>query len=93
VESEFGIFSWIRSQKFVRKPDQEFYSNDFVGFTASHKELEFNIFVKTGARVKLFGVGVESKNSDFDHLCFQLNKLHKPTSNFTEKHSLLTSPV
>jgi len=55
-----------------------FYSNGFYCFRSSQQEShssweEFNIFAKTvseaGARVKLFALGVESKNSDSDHLC------------------------
>jgi len=45
----------------------------FVVFTASQQESEFNIFAKTGigARVKFYGIGVESesRNSDSDHPC------------------------
>jgi len=34
----------------------------------AEQELEFTIFAKTGAGVKLFGTGVESKNLDSNHL-------------------------
>jgi len=39
-------------------------------YVASLQELEFNIFAKTGERVKFFGVGVESesKNSKLQSL-------------------------
>jgi len=45
VESEFGIFSWNRSQDCASKPKQDPEVN-FVIFTASQLELDFNIFAK-----------------------------------------------
>jgi len=42
-----------------------------ASWTRVKQELQFKIFAKTGAGIKLFGVGVESMSKNSDHLWFE----------------------
>jgi len=72
-------FSWIGSQDFARKPEQEPEFNlIFVGLTTSQQESNRSwsstFFAETGAGVKLFGVGVESESKIRTPITFELRQ-------------------